>query len=388
MSNYNFARRSKINSASVYDHADNVIILSVGSAYPPLLPDITTEASNAAGDKRTEVMQYGPLMGLDEFRETIQAFVAEDDIICSKANILITNGAKHAADLLFRAFIDPGDRIIVSAPTYMTTLQCMRNHDVNFIAIPQDNEGMRTDILERRLATIKENGLPLPKLLFDIPDFHNPTGISLSLARRKKILELALEHNFVIVEDDPYRRLRFEGTSLPSIKSMDNNNSVVSLGTVSKILSPGLRIGWAIGDEEIIRRMAIQKSDGGTSPFNQRICNSLMRSNKLSEHIQELTNTMMVHRDEMIRSIDEFLPTFKVKKPLGGYFLWLELPSGMSGDALAQAALTCGVEITPGRLCFPEEDPGNFVRLSYSYVSPQEIREGIRRLAKACTILP
>ena len=169
---------------------------------------------------------------------------------------------------------------------------------------------------------------------------------------------------------------------------MDNNNSVVSLGTVSKILSPGLQIGWAIGDEEIIRRMAIQKSDGGTSPFNQRICNSLMRSNKLAEHIQELTNTMMVHRDEMIRSIEEFLPTFKVKKPLGGYFLWLELPSGMSGEALAQAAITCGVEITPGRLCFPEEDPGNFVRLSYSYVSPKEIREGIRRLAKACTILP
>ena len=175
----------KINSSSVYDHADNVIISALGLPTPSP-PDIATEASNAAGDKRTEVMQYGPLMGLDEFRETIQAFVAEDDIICSKANILITNGAKHAADLLFRAFIDPGDRIIVSAPTYMTTLQCMRNHDANFIKIPQDNEGMRTDILERRLTTIRENGLPLPKLLFDIPDFHNPTGISFVAGKKKK----------------------------------------------------------------------------------------------------------------------------------------------------------------------------------------------------------
>lgn len=358
-------------------------MLSVGSAYPPILPDLSREAASSAQSYLAEVMQYGPLMGLPELREAIASYVSEDGVECGPENVLITNGAKHATDLACRVFTEPGDKIIVSAPTYMTTLQCLRSHNLDFVAIPQDEDGMRTDLLENRLTTMRANGEQLPKLLFDIPDFHNPTGITMSLVRRQHLLRLSEEFGFVILEDDPYRRIRFEGDAVPPIKSMDKNGMVVGIGTVSKILAPGLRIGWAIGEPDIVRRMAMQKSDGGSCPFTQRLVIEAIRSNKLHEHIEIVTKTMREHRDAMISALAEYIPDAKVRSPQGGYFLWAELPEGISGDELAVKAVEHGVEIGSGRLCFPVEDPGNFLRFSYSYVDPETIREGIRRLGEA-----
>ena len=380
---FRYARRAETLGKSVYDHPEGAILLSVGSAYPKTLPDLTSEAADAAGRFVSQSMQYGPLMGLDELRDCIAAYVAEDGVSCTRDNVLITNGAKHATDLVARTFLEPGDRMIVTAPTYMTSLQCLRTHGANFVAVPQDGDGMRTDLLERRLETLAANGEPLPKLLFDVPDFHNPTGITMSRSRREKLIELAERFGFVIIEDDPYRRIRFEGEAIAPIKSMDRNGVVVAVGTVSKILAPGIRIGWAIGEPEIVRRMAMQKSDGGTCPFTQRIVASVMRSNKLHEHIDVVRERMRIHRDAMIEALAEFLPDATVRRPEGGYFLWAELPAGVSGDALAARAVEHGVEVGTGRLCFPEEDPGNFLRFSYSFVEPDTIREGIRRLGAA-----
>lgn len=383
MNNLKFARRAEVLGKSVYDHAPGVIMLSVGSAYPPVLPDLSREAASSAQSYIKEVMQYGPLMGLPELREAIANYVSEDGVTCTADNVLITNGAKHATDLACRVFTEPGDKMIVCAPTYMTTLQCLRQHGLNFVAIPQDDDGMRTDILEQRLKTMRENAETLPKLLFDVPDFHNPTGITMSLERRKHLLRLAEEYNFIILEDDPYRRIRFEGEAVAPIKSMDETGRVIAIGTVSKILAPGLRIGWAVGDPEIIRRMALQKSDGGSCPFTQRLVIEAIRANKLHEHIEIVTNTMREHRDAMVDALAEYLPDAKVRKPQGGYFLWAELPEDVSGDDLAAKAVEFGVEVGSGRLCFPVEDPGNFLRFSYSYVDPDTIREGIRRLGEA-----
>ena len=383
MSNYRFARRAEVLGSSVYDHPPGSIMLSGGSAYPPLLPDISHEAADAARAGATESMQYGPLMGLDDLRDCIAAYVAEDSVTCTRDNILITNGAKHATDLACRVFTEPGDRVIVTTPTYMTTLQGFRNHGVNLLAIPQDEAGMNTDILEGRLETLAANGEAMPKLLFDVPDFHNPTGITMSLDRRRKLIDLALRHGFVIVEDDPYRRLRFEGASIAPIKSLDEHGVVIAVGTVSKILSPGLRVGWAIAEPEIVRRMALQKSDGGSCPFTQRIIVNLMRSNKMKRHIEEVADQMRLHRDAMIDALAEEIPEFKVRRPEGGYFLWAELPEGISGEAVAARGSDHLVDVSPGRLCFPDVDPGNFLRFAYSFAGPDEIREGIRRLGKA-----
>jgi len=383
MTNYRFARRAAIAGRSVYDHAPGAILLSAGSAYPPILPDVSMEAADAAGAHAHEAMQYGPLMGLEDLRDAIAAYVAADGVRCTRDNVLVTNGAKHATDLACRVFTEPGERIVVTAPTYMSTLQIFRNHGLNLLALPQDDDGLRTDVLEQRLKTLAANGEAMPKLLFDVPDFHNPTGITMSLARRQALIALARDFGFVIIEDDPYRRLRFEGAPVAPIKAMDDDGVVIAVGTVAKILAPGLRIGWAIADPAIVRRMGLQKSDGGTSPFTQRIVASLMRSNKLQLHIDEVAGHMRAHRDAMIDALARELPGTTVRRPEGGYFLWLELPAGVSGEALAERALAHDVEVSPGRVCFPDADPGNFLRLAYSFVGPDEIREGVRRLGVA-----
>ena len=383
MTKYRFARRSAILGKSVFDHTPGTIALNSGAAYPPCLPDVVREAIEAVGPLREEAMQYAPLMGLDDLRDEICNFVAEDGIKAARDNVLVTYGSKSAFDLALRTFCEPGDTVIVTRPTYMTAIHIMRTHNVRFLDINQDAEGLDADELERKLVLMDNNAEQMPKLLFDVPDFHNPTGVTTSLARRKKILALARRYNFVICEDDPYRRIRFEGEVILSIKSMDTTGNVISLGTVSKILAPGLRVGWAIGDAGVIRRMAMQKADGGSNAFAQRIVVQLMQSNKMAHHIDEMIHHMRIHRNAMIDSFAEHLPEAKIRAPEGGYFLWAKLPEGIDAERLVEMGIEEGVEISSGRLSFPNDDPGNFIRMAYSFITVDEIKDGIARLGVA-----
>ena len=383
MTDFRFARRSSVLGKSVFDHVPGTISLSSGGAYPPLLPDVVREAAEAVGPLREEAMQYGPLMGLDDLREEICSFVAGDGIAAQPENVLVTYGAKSALDLACRVFVEPGDRVIVTRPSYMTAIHIMRTHNVQFVDVGQDRDGLSTEELEGQLERFEANGEPMPKLLFDEPDFHNPTGITMSLARRRKILELARRYNFVICEDDPYRRIRFEGEPVPPIKSLDVTGHVISLGTVSKTLAPGLRVGWAIGDAGVVRRMAMQKADGGSNTFAQRIVVQLMRSNKISLHVDELTGKMRNHRDAMVAALAEYMPEARCRAPKGGYFLWVRLRERDDAERVVELGIRGGVEATPGRLSFPSDDPGNYLRLAYSFVCEDQIRRGIAQLGKA-----
>jgi len=383
MTEFRFARRSAILGKSVFDHAPGTISLNSGAAYPPCLPDVVREAGEAVGPLREEAMQYAPLMGLDDLRDEICSFVADDRVKATRENVLVTYGSKSAFDLALRTFCEAGDTVIVTRPTYMTALHIMRTHNVRFLDIGQDEEGFCADELEHKLLRLENNGEPMPKLLFDVPDFHNPTGITTSMARRKQMLELAQRYNFVICEDDPYRRIRFEGEVIPSIKSMDVTGHVISLGTVSKILAPGLRVGWAIGDPGVVRRMAMQKADGGSNAFAQRIVVQLMRSNKMAHHIDEMIHHMRIHRDVMIDAFTRHLPETVIRKPQGGYFLWAELPEGTDAERLVELGIDEGVEVSSGRLSFPNDDPGHFIRMAYSFVTADEIKDGIARLGVA-----
>ncbi|MDC0056804.1 PLP-dependent aminotransferase family protein [Alphaproteobacteria bacterium] len=383
MTNYKYAKRSEIIGDSVYDHHKNAIILSSGLAYPDFLPDIISETSKVLDKHKTEALQYGPLMGVDELRDAISEYLNEDGIQCTKENILITYGAKHALDLACRVFIEEGDKIIVTSPSYMTAIQIMRNHGVSFLSIRQDNEGLMTEELEKELERLKLNGERIPKMLFDVPDFHNPTGITMSYDRRKKLVQLAEKWNFIILEDDPYRRLRFEGAPIPPIKYFDQKNFVVGIGTFSKILAPGLRVGWAVGSKEIVTRMAMQKADGGSNPLSQRIVLEFLKNKKIHKHIDSLSEEMKKHRDVMVESFHNHLPEISIKKPNGGYFLWGELPKNIDAERLVELAIKEGVEISTGRICFPNRGPDNFIRLAYSFVSEGIIKEGVIRLAKA-----
>ena len=384
MIRYRYARRAEMLGASVYDHQPGAIVLSSGLAYPPLLPDIVREATEAAREHPRETLQYGPLMGLDDLRDEVARFAGEEGVDCTRENVLITYGAKSALDLACRVFTEPGDRVIVTRPTYMTALQIMRLHGVAFLDIGQDEDGPDTGELETKLKRLRANGEAMPKLLFDIPDFHNPTGITTSAARRQRLVELAEGHGFIILEDDPYRRIRFEGEPVPPLKAFDESGVVVGLGTVSKILAPGLRVGWAIGAREVVNRMAMQKADGGTNPFSQRVVADLMRGNKMARHVRDLTTQMRRHRDVMVQSFAEFLPEAGVRVPAGGYFLWAALPDGTDAEAVAALALGRGVEVSSGRLCFPNEVPGHHLRLAYSFVDSDAIRNGVRALGEAC----
>ena len=383
MNDYRYARRAEVLGESVYDHTPGSIVLNSGLAYPPFLPDVVREAMEAVRDRPDESLQYGPLMGLDDLRDEVAAFVAADGVTCDRENVLITHGAKNALDLACRVFVEAGDRIIVTRPTYLTALQIMRSHGVSFLDIGQDEEGFDTEELEAKLVRLRRNAEPMPKLLFDGPDFHNPTGVTTSAARRRRLVELAERYGFIILEDDPYRRLRFEGESVPPVKSFDHAGVVVALGTVSKILAPGLRIGWAIGPREVVARMAMQKADGGSNPLAQRIVAELMRGNKMAKHVDELTAEMHRHRDAMVEAFADHLPDARVRMPQGGYFLWVALPEGTDAEAVAGLALNRGVEVSSGRLCFPNDVPGHHLRLAYSFVDVETIREGVRRLGDA-----
>jgi 2-aminoadipate transaminase len=296
---------------------------------------------------------------------------------------MVVNGAKHGIDLACRVFLDPGDLVIVTAPTYITAIAIFRSHEAGCLAIPQDAEGMLTDELEAKLADMQERGEALPKLLYDVPDFHNPTGVTLSAERRQKMVELARRFGFVIVEDDPYRRIRFEGADVPAIKSYDDAGVVISVGTSSKIVAPGLRLGWVIADPALVAAMAGHKADGGTSAFTQRILVELFRGNRVAGHIDELTATMKVHRDAMLEAFARYLPDARIRRPHGGYFLWVELPDGIDSDALAAAALARGVGVHSGKICYAKDPKSNFLRVCYSFVSPEQIDRSIALLGTA-----
>lgn len=369
--------------ASLVTPTGNVLKLSAGHAFPGLLPDLTEEATEALHRYRHETLQYGPLNGINDLRDAIAAFVAEDGVHATRENILVVNGAKQGLDLACLALLEPGDAVILSAPTYLTAIAIFQMHQATFVQVPQDDKGMMVDHLAAQLAERRAAGLPAPKLLFEVPDFHNPTGLTLPAERRQKLVELALEYDFVIVEDDPYRRIRFAGDPVPTIKSFDTADRVVALGTTSKTLMPGLKIGWVNAHPDMLRRMAALKSDGGGSPLTQRIAASLFTSGRAATIIADVTATMRRHRDTMAAAFARYFPEARFNLPQGGYFLWVELPEGTDSDAFAAHAAGYGVSVFSGRLSFAVEPRTNFLRLSYSFCSPAEIEAGVKKVGEA-----
>lgn len=380
---YRWAERAEttVASPSAGTATSNVIQLSGGYGFPDEFPDIVAEAM-AAAEARAEGLQYGPLYGLDDLRDEIVRYLAEDGIATARDNILVVNGAKQGLDLACRVFLDKGDMVIVTAPTYMTAVSILKAAEATFLSVPQDDDGIRVDVLTERLASRREAGLPMPKLLFDVPDFHNPTGITMTEVRRRRLVELAGEYDFVVIEDDPYRRIRFESAPVPPIKSFDHSGRVIGLGTASKILGPGLRIGWVNAAPDIIRRMAAHKSDGGSCPLMQRIATQLFQHGKVDQHVAALKATLHGHRDAMVSAIRQHMPGASVRVPNGGYFLWVELPQHIDADEVVRRAAKAGVAIQSGKSAFAEAPPSNFLRLAYSYCTPARIVEGIERVGR------
>lgn len=377
------ARAARFAHGGAAHAGPGVIMFGSGDAYPEGLPDVAEFARRAALDHRTETLQYAPRSGLPELREWIARHLEGEGVRADADDILVCNGAKQGLELAAKLFLEPGDAIVVTRPTYQSALGVLRGWEATFVEVGMDAEGMLVDELAATLAERERRGRPAPKLVYDVPEFHNPTGVTMSRARRAALVELAQRHRMLIVEDDPYRRIRFAGEPVAPIQALDRAGCVIGLGTFAKLVAPGLRLGWVVAKREIVERMAAMKADGGTCPFTQRILIEYCRAGRFEPDIRRRVMTYRAHRDVMAQALREHLPEARFDLPQGGYYLWLRLPEDVDGDVLARRAEALGVQVLPASQFNATPGPRNHVRLAYSYASPSEIVEGVSRLARA-----
>lgn len=366
------------------------IAFDSGFAFPHLLPDLTQCAQAALTTHREETLQYSANQGQPDLRAWISDFMVRDGCDVAPDQLMITNGAKHGIELICRLLLDEGDTIVVTAPTYFSAIPIFRSFGARFLEAEQDEDGIVIEALEAQLDRNRREGNASPKLLYTVPDFHNPTGIAMSASRRTALLDLAERHGMFVVEDNPYRWVRFEGAPVPTLKALDRTGNVLHTGTFSKLIAPGLRIGWIAAERDLIARMIQLKSDGGTSALLQKIVFEFCRSDAFHPHVRRVQETYAAHRDRIVASVARELPGVEMLVPTGGYYVWLSLPPGMEGDRLASEAAAQGVNLIPGSKFFATQAPHpsnrsggrSHVRLSYSFATFDEIEEGVRRLGR------
>lgn len=358
-----------------------------GYASPVQLPgeQLSAASQRVLTDHENVALQYGPAKGVRALRETLLEYLASDfSIDTSLGNLMITTGAKQGLDILCKAFIEPGDTVAVTTPTYGTGLKILQSHEADYLTVPVDEAGMDVSALREAIVALEADGEPIPKLIYDVPEFHNPTGITMSLDRRRELIDLVETYDVTYVEDAPYRKLRFEGEEVPPVKSMDDAGNVVFLGTYSKLICPGIRVGWMVADETIIDRVTPLKEDGGTSPYTQMILRELHRDGYVTERAREYAAFLRGQRDATVDAIHDHLPSAMVHhEPAGGYYLWVELPAGVDTAELLETAKEEGVWYLPGEIFSPDGGSRNFLRLSWAYEDTDSIEDGIRRLGRA-----
>ncbi|MEA2086803.1 MAG: PLP-dependent aminotransferase family protein [Candidatus Caldatribacteriota bacterium] len=361
-----------------------VISLAGGMPDPKTFPveDIKEISQNIFNNKSAQALQYSSTEGLPELRKCILAHLAKDGNNGELENIIISSGSQQGLDLVGKVFLSPGDVAIVELPSYLAALNAFHSYGGELAGIPMDDEGMQMDILEEKLSLLKNEGKKV-KFIYTISNFQNPAGVTMSLARRKKIIEIAHKFNVFIVEDNPYEKLRFEGEAIPSIYSLEKNGSVISLGTFSKILCPGLRLAWILGNKEIIRKIAIlkQATDLCTSILNQLIACEYCQSGKLEENIKSNVQIYKKKRDTMLNALEKYFPKEAVwTKPQGGFFVVATLPEYIDTKEMLKEAIEENVAYVPGAPFFADGKGQNTMRLSFCYPSEEDIEEGIKRI--------
>ena len=362
-------------------------IISFGGGYPDasLFPKNKLEKifNEIINDPSGASMQYAPSDGLPKLREQIANLMTFDDTPCEAQNVLILQGSQQGIDLASKMFIDPGDVLITEDPTFLGALIAFNLNQPNYKAIPVDNDGMRTDLLKEALEVN-----PRTKMIYTIPDFQNPTGVTLSLARRKQLIDLANLHDVVILEDTPYRHIRFEGESLPTLKSMDTQNRVIHLGSFSKVLVPGLRIGWAIAETSLIKKMGLLKvaADTQTSTLNMSATSMFLERYDLNTHINKLRDAYLVKKELLLEQIRKHFPeNIKVTNPSGGLFTWVTFDEKFNTTKFMKeiALPEAKVAYVPGGSFFPVTEQKNHARINFSSQPEDLIKKGIASLGQS-----
>lgn len=332
-----------------------------------------------------QALQYGSTEGYTPLREMIARHTSRLGIEVTPDNIMITSGSQQALDLLGKIFINNGDRILVEAPTYMGAMQAWNIYGAEYVTTRSDDDGMVTDELEAALRTG-------PKFIYVLPNFQNPTGVTIPLERRVRLIELADQYGVPIVEDDPYGQLRYEGAHIPNVEVLDSKmhhdgccytGNVIYLSTFSKILAPGIRLGWVIAPPEVIQKMVMAKqgTDLHTPTFNQIVAYEVSRGGFLDQHIVKINAIYRERRDVMLDSLTENMPdSVRWTHPHGGLFLWVTLPSNLNSIDLFKEAIQQKVAFVPGKSFYPYSGGENTMRLNFSNATPERINEGIARL--------
>jgi 2-aminoadipate transaminase len=382
-------KRSAIRELLKLTNKPGLISFAGGLPDPHVFPvDEIREIINEVLTKEPHrALQYGLTSGDPRLRRILTQRAVAEGMPLTEENVLITTASQQGLELISKIFIDPGDIVIVEMPSYLGGLNAFTTYRANLITIPMDDEGMRTDILREKLKELSD-AAQLPKFVYTVPDFQNPAGVTLSTSRRKELLEICYQYDLPLVEDTPYRELRFEGEAPPDLLSLDDRGHVVSLHTFSKILFPGMRLGWALASKDIIDKMELAKQsmDLCTPAFTQSIVLRYMERGLLDPQIQSIIEIYRKKRDIMLQALETYMP--KVEgvhwtRPEGGLFLWVTLPDEIDTEEMFNEAVENDVAYVLGKAFCADSGGEHSMRLNFSYPDEAEITEGIRRLAEA-----
>ncbi|MCK5170554.1 MAG: PLP-dependent aminotransferase family protein [Bacteroidales bacterium] len=329
-------------------------------------------------------LQYGATEGVTELRQILVDRYKAQGLNIELKNLVITTSSQQGLDLLAKIFINRGDKVIVGLPSYLGGLGAFNSYGAEMIGIKFDEKGMRADILEEKLTELKTQGIK-PKFIYIIPDFQNPAGITMPESRRLEIIAIAKKYDVLIVEDSPYREIRFEGKAQKTIYELDNSGQVILLGTFSKIFVPGFRIGWVIAHEKIVDKFvtAKQSTDLCTPTLNQKIAHKYIEKGYFDENLKGIIEQYHEKRDNMIKAFKEYMPEgVKWTEPEGGLFLFLTLPENMDAEVLFKKAIEKNVAFVLGSVFHCNGSGKNTMRINFSYMPMDKTTEGVKRLAK------
>ncbi|MCX5786733.1 MAG: PLP-dependent aminotransferase family protein [Elusimicrobia bacterium] len=376
-----------------------VISFAGGLPDPEHFPyDFVAESVKEIMAKKGRVaLQYGPTDGLPELKEEFIKFLKKYEGITAKPeNLIVTTASQQALDLVGRLFIDASDPVLVEMPSYMGGLQVFKSYGADFVGVKLEDDGVSTEVLEEKLNWLKNQDEHY-KFVYLVPDFQNPSGVTLSGEKRKKIIELSEKYNVAVIEDSPYRQIRFEGKAPDMLYRLDQNSrktdNIISLFTFSKTFAPGLRLGVILAHPQIVKKMEILKQslDLCTSSLNQLIAADFLRTGYFEKHIEVIKKTYKLKKDTMVGALEKYMPDGVTwTKPEGGLFLWVRLPEAMSADDMFKEAIKENVAYVIGSAFHCDGSGKNTMRLNFSYPTVNEIEEGIKRLAntvKKCMVV-
>ncbi len=384
---YRFARRmSRMSVSAVREilkvtERPDIISFAGGLPAPELFPVDALARAHAKVFARSgqAAMQYSTTEGWLPLRQWIAARMNGRGIAATANQILITAGSQQGIDLAAKVFLETGDAVIVENPCYLAALQAFSAYEAIPVAVDSDDEGMRVDQVEQAIKQSKA------KLIYIVADFHNPKGTSLSLERRKRLIEISRRHGVPVVEDDPYGELRYRGERAPQLAALDRDGMVIHLSTFSKTLSPGMRIGWAVAADEIMRELVVAKqaADLHTSTIEQYAAAEILSDFPYDEHVAALCRVYGERCLTMLASLEKYFPSeARWTHPDGGLFLWVELPQTVSGEELLEDALKEKVAFVPGAPFYARDPQSNFIRLNFSNRPADVIEEGVARIGK------